>query len=324
VPSELGRVLQKYREQQRLQGQYLQRLYTSMTDMSPDELKLALESSSVERRYMAAFVVGDRRLPWHDRLIRMLTDSSDLVRQSARRGLIILSFLALNPDEAKLIASPVPSRPPTPLEKLNPPVDFGPWPEASKDAQKKAVKDWTDWWAKERVPMRPPTGQPVIPAEFAVEKDPEKMAEKLVKAGVTRRKELVAEYRKGDGDQYTQALAMAITNLPSGARTELRDALTARFTKMKDEEVGHLLDDELPEIRRAAVVSLVQRKNKLYVGRFGELLLDPEPVVQQAAHLALCKLSGQDFGPKPDAAEEERNQAKAKWDKWWAGKIDGK
>jgi hypothetical protein len=78
-----------------------------------------------------------------------------------------------------------------------------------------------------------------------------------------------------------------------------------------------LLDNELGEMRRAAVTVLVQRKNKAHVGRMGELLLDPEPVVQQAAHSALCKLSGKDFGPKPDATEEERNQAKAKWAKWF-------
>jgi hypothetical protein len=317
VPSELGRVLESYRQQQKLQAQYLQRLYIAMTDMSHDELKVALESSAIDRRYMAAFVVGDRRLPWHDKLIQMLSDSSDLVRQSARRGLIILAFLALNPDEAKLIASPTPSRPPTPLEKLNPPVDFGPWPNASKEDQKKAVKEWTDWWAKERLPTRPPTGQPVIPAEFVEEKDPDKLSEKLVKAGITRRKELVAEFRKGDGEHFTQSLALAIPRLSSNARTELRDALAARFAKAKDDDLRSLLDNELAEIRGAAVTVLVQRKIKAHVGRMGELLLDPEPVVQQAAHSALCKLSGKDFGPKPDATEEERNQAKAKWAKWF-------
>jgi HEAT repeat protein len=318
VPSELGRVLQSYREQQRLQAQYLQRLYTSMTDMSEDELKVAFESSMVEKRYMAAFVVGDRRLPWHDRLIRLLTDPSDLVRQSARRGLIILSFLALNPDEAKLIASAKPNRPPTPLEKLNPPVDFGPSPDASKEAQKKAVQDWTDWWAKDRLPTRPSTGQPVIPAEFEEVKDPERLSEKLVRAGIARRKELVAEFRQGDGDYFTQALAVAIPKLPSSARLEVRAALASRFAKAKDDELRQLLDSDLPEIRRAALLVLVQRKNKDHTERMGELLLDPEPVVQQAAHSALCKLSGRDLGPKPDATEEERNQAKAKWAKWFA------
>lgn len=288
-----------------------------MIDQSEAELKAALKGDNAERRFTAAFVVGDRRLPWHKDLIPLLADPQDVIRQAARRGLIILSFLVLNPDEAKWIGSAIRNRSPIPLEQLTKPPDFGPEPGASKDAQKKAVKEWTDWWAKPQAPGKPATGQPVIPAEFPVETDPERLADALIKAGVNRRKEVAATYRDMEGDQYTEALAIAIMRSASAARTDIRDALVARLSKLKDDELRKRLDSDWAEVRRAAVLILVKKDDKTHADRIAEMLLDPEPVVQQVARSALCKLSGQDFGPKDHATEDERIAAIEKWTKWF-------
>jgi HEAT repeat protein len=292
-----------------------------MIDQSEAELKAALKGDNTEKRFMAAFVVGDRRLPWQKDLIPLLTDPNDPIRQAARRGLIILSFLVLNPDEAKWLGSAIRNRSPIPLEQLTKPPDFGPEPGASKEAQKKAVKDWTDWWAKPQGPTKPPTGGPVIPAEFPVETDPERLADALMKAGINRRKEVAANYRDLEGDQYTDALAIAITHSASAARSDIRDALIARLSKLKDEELRKCLDADQPEVRRAAVLILVKKDDKTHAGRIAEMLLDPEPVVQQVAHSALCKLSGQDFGPKNHATEDEQLAAIEKWTNWFKEKA---
>jgi uncharacterized protein (TIGR03067 family) len=47
------------------------------------------------------------------------------------------------------------------------------------------------------------------------------------------------------------------------------------------------------------------------------LLDDPEPPVVRAAHVALKALTGQDFGPVPDASRAESAKAVAAWKSWW-------
>lgn len=318
MPSELGRVLDKYRQQQAQQQQYLQRLYLAMIDQSKEELRAALKSDATDKKFMAAYVVGDRRLPWHNDLITLLADASDPVRQAARRGLIILSFLTLNPDEAKQIGAAVRNKHPVPLERLNAPVDFGPPPEAAKAAQKKAQEQWREWWAKPRATPKPITGISSIPAETRVETNPERLAATLLKAERPLRKELIARHRDDEGDYHTQTLALAIAESPSKSRTDLREALVARLARHNETELRRYLDDDLGETRRAAVLTLVQRGRTAHVERVIAMLLDPEPVVQQTAHEALCTWSGKNFGPTVSATEAERNDAIALWARWWA------
>lgn len=287
----------------------MQRLYQATIDLSEEELRKALQSDSLDRRFMAAYVVGDRRLPWHADMISLLNDPEDPVRQAARRSLIIESFLVLNPDEAKLIAAAVPSRAATPLSKLNKPVDFGPKPDAAKAARWTAQDRWTEWFAKNATSSKDSAAD-----------DPGDLAYALLKAEPDRKKELITAYRDSKGVQYTEALANAIPRFAAEARGDLRDALAARMLRMTDDTLRRYLDDELAEIRRAAVLGLAQRRSKDHVGRITELLNDPEPLVQRAAHATLCQLSGQDFGPKVDATEAERTAAVAQWEKWWAKK----
>jgi HEAT repeat protein len=89
---------------------------------------------------------------------------------------------------------------------------------------------------------------------------------------------------------------------------------------MTDLTLRRYLDDQLAEIRRAAALGLAKRNTKAHTDRLADLLLDPEPLVGQAAHTALCQLSGQDFGPGIDADEAGRAEAVERWKKWWQGK----
>src|SRR5687768_12485656 len=98
------------RQQQAARQQYVQGLYAAAIDKSDAELKAALQSKVDDDRFMAAYVVGEKRLRWPHELIPLLDDPVDPIRQAARRSLVILSFLELNPEEAALIANPVPGR----------------------------------------------------------------------------------------------------------------------------------------------------------------------------------------------------------------------
>jgi hypothetical protein len=273
----------------------------------------------IAKRFMAAYVIGERRLPWPKDLIPLLEDQSDEVRQAARRSLVILSFLELNPDEAVLIAAPNPAGPPTPLSKLDKPVDFGPAAAAGKAVQKSAVTKWTDWWAKRevtaaRIDLATTTTLRSSHAESA------RLADALVKAKGDERSALVAKYRDTKGVQFTEALAVAIAKLPSDDREEPRAALADRMVRMTDLTLRRYLGDELAEIRRAAALGLAKRNSRANSDRLADLLLDPEPLVGRAAHTALCQLSGEDLGPGIDADEAGRAEAVERWKKWWQGK----
>jgi HEAT repeat protein len=69
--------------------------------------------------------------------------------------------------------------------------------------------------------------------------------------------------------------------------------------------------------RRAAAAACGQKKAREAVGELIPLLEDPEAPVQQAAHQALRQITGQDFGPEPDASREERRAAVQAWRDWW-------
>jgi HEAT repeat protein len=282
-----------------------------MATLSEEELRRALGSDAIERRFMAAFVVGDRRLPWHADLIPMLTDPSDVVRQSARRGLIIESFLILNPDEARL-----------PDEKLRKSMDFGPMPGAGKKAQWAAQDKWTEWFARRDGSMKVTGSLSTSLVTKASETSPQGLADALLKAEPDRKKQLSATYRDAKGEQYTDALAAAIANSPTEERSDLREALAGRMAKATDATLRRYLDDGRAEVRGAALHGLARHGNKAHFGRITEMLNDAEPLVQRAARFALCQLSGQDFGPKADATAAERAAAVAKWNEWWAAKRD--
>ena len=47
------------------------------------------------------------------------------------------------------------------------------------------------------------------------------------------------------------------------------------------------------------------------------LLTDADSEIGEAAHQALRRLTGEDFGPPAGAPEQERDAAAAKWDAWY-------
>jgi hypothetical protein len=326
VPKELGRVLQGYltpQQQVQLQQQQVQlqqqqlvllqreqelllKLLRDALDMSEVELRAALKSPIANQRFVAAYAVGERRLFWQDDLIPLLKDNADPVRQAARRSLVILSFLQLNPD----VASGKSGNDAT-LADLTKPRDFGPLPGAKRIAREKAVEEWSDWWNDQgRATLKP----------LDSHKEPDALAGRLVKATGERRKDLLKEYAATSGTEYTLAIAHAIPSLSGDARKEAREALADRLSNRKETTLRRYLEDDDPEIRRAAALALGMRDSKETVAVVAKLLLDPDPSVVRATHASLRSLTGEDYGPTPYATEEEKQEAVKKYQAWGARK----
>jgi hypothetical protein len=100
------------------------------------ELCDMLKSGKPEERFAAALAIGEKGLPLTSEMIGLLTDTSDPVRQAARRSLALTSY---HLDAMKKAGK----KGVTPTY-----VDFGPIPNANAAQQKQAVKAWTEWATK--------------------------------------------------------------------------------------------------------------------------------------------------------------------------------
>lgn len=303
-------------EQQQEHQRNWAKLLQGTLDLNENELRLALKAAAPEQRFAAALVIGEKRLPWTSELTEAITDRHPAVVQAARRSLVILSFLALNPAEAALIASPNPSRLPTPLAQLKRPVDFGPAPAAGAPARALAARKWTEWWDQQNSSQTQLVVSAGLKESPLPDTPPGRLAATLLNADPQRQRDLVQEYRDAKGVQFTDAMALAASRMSGDSRRELREALAERMTRMTEATLGRYLEDECAEVRRAAVLGLAMRESKVHAARMIEMLQDPEPAVGRAAYAALCRLSGKDFGPRLGATQEECAEAMIRWKAW--------
>ena len=162
---------------------------------------------------------------------------------------------------------------------------------------------------------RAPPARPLVPVENT---ESARLAGSLVRAPADEQGILLGKLRDSKGVQYTEALATAIPQLKGEAKTHGRDALAARLARMKATTLKNYLKDEDAEIRRAAALACAIKETKEHIPTLIDLLLDPEPVVERAAHTALKTLTGQDFGPALGANRAERAKAIVAWQLWWS------
>jgi hypothetical protein len=168
---------------------------------------------------------------------------------------------------------------------------------------------------KPRPLTKPPGGGgPKLSPEEA---ETARLADGLVRAPAERRAEALDKLRGGKGVAYTEALAAAIPRLEGEAQKQARSALAERLVRMKAETLAKYMDDEDPEIRRAAALACGTKEIKELVPHLILLLRDPEVGVARAAHAALKALTGQDFGPAARASREDRDRASQRWLEWW-------
>ena len=140
-----------------------------------------------------------------------------------------------------------------------------------------------------------------------------------------RQPQEIERLRDQKGPDNTVALALALPHLSSRMQQAARDALAQRLARMSSKTLGTYLQDDEPEIRRAAVRVCEDKGKKEFVPRLISLLGDREPAVARSAYAALKDLTGQDFGPAADADDAARKRATEEWQAWWKknGTTDG-
>jgi hypothetical protein len=164
-----------------------------------------------------------------------------------------------------------------------------------------------------------PPPPPVPPPPNTVQPTPvsARLAADLVRATGSREAETLKELRDGKGVMFTEALLQAIPQLKGDRQQKARQALAQRLTRMKPDTLAKYLEDEDPEIRRAAATACALKECRELIPKLITRLRDRDLRVVGAAHTALKDLAGEDFGPKPGADREDRNEAAARWLEWW-------
>jgi hypothetical protein len=145
-----------------------------------------------------------------------------------------------------------------------------------------------------------------------------KLAEKLLEMSPEGQAIEIRHLRDERGADNTEALATAIPYMASRANhDDARKALADRLARMSAKTLGSYLQDELPEIRRAAALACGEKNAKEFIPQLIALLSDQQPIVARAAYSSLKRLSGEDFGPARGADDEAVKRASAEWLAWW-------
>jgi len=163
-----------------------------------------------------------------------------------------------------------------------------------------------------------PTALPSKAAVKNAEADAARLGAELLTGSGKALDTTLDQLRERKGAAYTDALAKTIVGLSGSAKNRARDALTQRMARMTPATLRAKLQDEMPEIRRAAALACTVRADKQLVPDLIPLLRDPLPTVARAAHVSLRELTGQDLGPVDDATPAARDQAMAAWKDWWS------
>jgi hypothetical protein len=165
---------------------------------------------------------------------------------------------------------------------------------------------------------RPSTGPAKPrPTEANVEPNVAKLSAELVDAPASKWGQVLAKLRDGKGPEYTQALAHAITQLDGDLKKRARQALAERLSNLKSSILPTYMEDDNPELRRAAALACAMKEDVAHVGNLIALLNDRERAVERAAYAALKELTKKDFGPAADATDAEKAEAIKAWKDWW-------
>lgn len=295
-------ILQKQQEKEVTYRTLVSRAYQA----DEETLRAALKSKSGAERFAAAYAIGERQLLWYPELIERLTDSNSLVRQAARRSLIILSFLTLQ-EEQFSSAGKSSDKPQA--------VDFGPKQDDDKPAQEEAARKWREWWNDHTKSKQ--SDIRVVSTEANLDARAAKLSADLVFGEPSRQAEVLARYGKEKGIVYTEAMANALSQLEGDSLKKGRELLAERLSRMTAATLRDRLTDPRAELRRAAALAWAAKDDRNAVPELIPMLQDPEDIVVRGVKAALKSLTGQDFGPPRGAGAAERTAAVNAWKAWW-------
>jgi HEAT repeat protein len=281
------------------------RLVGEVYQEDPGTLQRRLTDPRAVVQMVAMQAIADRRLHLEGDLIERLDDRSEIVSQAARRALI----------------------------RLARGTDFGPPSRPSKGARARAIARWQSWLALQRLAAdragSSPSGAPDFQTavngvlgkntNVLVAADPEiiRLRDELIRADGDSQEEVLARLKDAKGVAHTEAIALAIPQLPDAMQAKARAALTERMTRMTAQTLRDKFEQDDAEVRQAAARACAAKEARDLIPDLIALLDDPEPAVVQAAYGSLKQLTYQDFGPPADATPAERVKALAAWKDWW-------
>ena len=105
-----------------------------------------------------------------------------------------------------------------------------------------------------------------------------RLGRQIVKSDGVEREVILSKCRDDKGIDYTQALANAIPHLQGVSKENVRGMLAERLMRMSAKTLRDYLQDEDPEIRRAAVLACGHKDHKQVVPELIALLDTAEPV----------------------------------------------
>lgn len=133
-----------------------------------------------------------------------------------------------------------------------------------------------------------------------------------------RLKQAIIELERRRGDEAIAALGSAAASVSdSEMKQYARKALERSLSRLGPAALKEKLKDDRSEVR-AAAARVVGAKKLRFGAELIDLVSDEEDDVRKAARGALVKLSGNDYGPEPNADEAKRAEAANKWKAWWA------
>jgi hypothetical protein len=145
------------------------------------------------------------------------------------------------------------------------------------------------------------------------EADGVRLAAALRAAPPDQREQLLARYRDAKEGHYTEGLAHAIPHVAAKFQEKVRAALVERLARLPADELrAHLEGEGEGELRRAAARAYGRTADDGMIPDLIGLLTDADSEVGEAAHEALRRLTGEDFGPQQD-----REAAAANWSAWY-------
>jgi hypothetical protein len=166
-------------------------------------------------------------------------------------------------------------------------------------------------------PMPTPTPTPLpVPVPATVGPDPKRLANSLVNTPDADWDAALARMRDGKGATYTQGLLLALGQLEGERHKATRAALAERLTRMNADTLRQMLKADEAELRRATVLAMAMKDDKDHLPDLIAALADKEDLVVKAARAGLKSVSGEDFGPAPNATPAERAAAIRAWANW--------
>lgn len=153
-----------------------------------------------------------------------------------------------------------------------------------------------------------PTSLAAVPAE--------RLKASLPTASSSQQSAILEELRDRKGSEATLALAEAIDELDATLAAQARKFLVQRLERMTPATLARYLEYDQPEIRQAAAQAAQSKDDLTLVGPLVTLLEDRNAAAADAAHAALVKLTGQQFGAFAGQPPVARFLVIKKWKAW--------